>query len=132
MTMERLRILVVEDNPILRSAYTTKFTLEGFEVDAAADGEEALAKARAREPDLIVLDLLMPRVNGVDFLRAYDLAGAHPGVKVVVFSNTSVPGMMQETLDLGASRVLTKSTVTPKALVAVVREVLAAEEASSG
>lgn len=125
--MTRKKILVVEDSPILRSAYTTKFTIEGFAVDAAVDGAEALEKARASEPDLIVLDMLMPQMNGIEFLREYDLS-AHPGVRVVVFSNTSVPGMIEEALDLGAAKVLTKSIVSPKDLVGVVREILAAPD----
>ncbi len=121
------RILVVEDNPLLRSAYVTKLSMEGFRVRAAEDGEEALAMAREFDPELIVLDLLMPRMNGIEFLRAYDVKGEGRDVQVIVFSNSSVPGAMEEAVELGAARVLTKSTVTPKELVLRVRELLGSD-----
>ena len=86
MTERAPRILIVEDDRILRRAAETTLKREGYRVVTAADGEEALTAARAEPPDLILLDLIMPRMQGFDVLRAlkqdweYNLAvgvGAH-------------------------------------------------------
>ena len=118
------KILIIEDDPILRSAYTTVLTMEGFEVRGAPDGLEGLRLAQEEEPDLILLDMLMPNLGGVQFLQAYKLKTEHPHVKVIVFSNISVPEQMSEVMALGATRYLTKSQFTPKEMVSTIREAL--------
>src|SRR5262249_28072367 len=82
------RILVVQDDPSLRKIYVTMLTKVGFDVAGAFDGEDALRVAAEREPELILLDMMMPRMTGIEFLRAYDVPGKHPTVKVIAFSNT--------------------------------------------
>ncbi|HYC36584.1 MAG TPA: response regulator [Usitatibacter sp.] len=120
------RVLIVEDNAALQKIYVTLLTKEGYDVDFASDGRVALEKAEKRPPDLILLDMMMPNLDGVGFLRAYDLQGKHPGVKVVVFSNTEVPGKVKEALELGASRYMTKYNFTPKDMVGLIRDMLKA------
>jgi DNA-binding NarL/FixJ family response regulator len=117
------KVLIVEDDPILRSAYVTVLTMEGFEVRDAPDGLEGIRLAKEIEPDIILLDMLMPNLGGVEFLRAYKLKEEHPNVKVIVFSNISVPEQMAEVMALGATRYLTKSQFTPKEMVAAIREI---------
>ena len=117
-------VLIVEDNAALQKIYVTLLTKEGHEVDFANDGKQALEKANARPPDLILLDMMMPHLDGVGFLKAYDIKGKHPKTKVVVFSNTEVPAKVKEALELGASRYMTKYNMTPKDMVAAVRGLL--------
>lgn len=118
------KILVVEDDDILRSAYTTKLSMEGFEVSAADSGMEALRQAERNEPDVILLDLHMPGMSGLEMLEAYDPRKKHPSVEVIVFSNLMIPGLAEKVSKLGAARFLTKATVTPREMVRVIRETL--------
>lgn len=115
------KVLIVEDDLILRSAYTTVLTMEGFEVRGAQDGLEGLQMAKDDEPDVILLDMLMPKLSGTEFLKKYNLLKNHPNVKVIVFSNTAVPEQMSEVMELGAARYLTKSEFTPKEMVTTIR-----------
>ncbi|MGH8457074.1 MAG: response regulator, partial [Stenotrophobium sp.] len=105
--------------------YTTLLTKEGYEVEFAGDGKDALDKAVKTPPDLILLDLLMPVLDGIGFLRAYNLKVRHPQVKVIVFSNTEMPDKLREAKELGAVRYMAKFHFTPTALVSLIKEELA-------
>ncbi len=118
------RILIVEDYPSLRKIYQAALEHAGYDVAVAGDGAEALDEVAKNQPDLILLDLLMTKIGGLEFLRAYNLA-EHPGTKVIVFSNLASPELGLEAKELGASRYLTKSKFTPKELVDIVKETLA-------
>jgi CheY-like chemotaxis protein len=118
------RVLIVEDNALLQKVYVTLLSKEGHQVDFAGDGKLALEKANASPPDLILLDMMMPHLDGVGFLRAFDLKGKHPATKVLVFSNTEVPAKVKEALELGAARYMTKYNMTPKDMVAAVKSLL--------
>lgn len=121
------RILIVEDDDILREIYSTKFALENFEVFAAADGQEALEQAKAHQPSLILLDMLMPRVSGLEFLRIYHDSTQPGKAKVLVASNKSSEEMIAQAMALGACDYLIKSRLTPDEIVARAREHLLAE-----
>src|SRR6188768_2927859 len=83
---QHLRILVAEDEPLIRALVTMAFEAEGYDVDMAADGAEALAKACQQPPHAIVLDLMMPVMNGWDFLDAWQCQPTSQAVPVVVIS----------------------------------------------
>lgn len=119
------RILIVEDYPELQRLYKAVLEAEGFEVWAAKDGLEALIIAADREPDLILLDLLMQKLGGLEFLRRFDLE-KHSHVKVIVFSNMASPELYQEAKVLGVSEYLIKAKYTPKEIVGVIKETLKA------
>jgi CheY-like chemotaxis protein len=119
------RILVIEDDSALRKVYVNVLVKEGFTVDSAVDGAEGLSKAEASEPDLILLDMRMPHMTGIEFLRAYDLRGRHPKVRVVAFSASDVPQLVDEATQLGVSRYLAKYSFTPRSMIAVIKEALA-------
>jgi two-component system, chemotaxis family, chemotaxis protein CheY len=80
------RVLVAEDEPLIRALVAIAFEAEGYDVDTAADGAEALAKARRQPPHAIVLDLMMPVMNGWDFLEAWHGHPESHAVPVVVMS----------------------------------------------
>jgi DNA-binding response OmpR family regulator len=116
------KVLIVEDDEVLRNAYKTKLTIDGFSVDVAEDGSVALEKAEKFAPQAIILDLLMPNMNGIDFLKEFK--PKEKNVKVIVFSNTSVPAQMDEVLALGAAVFLPKASVTPNELSRMLKEEL--------
>ena len=117
-------ILIVEDDTLLRNAYETVLKAEGYKTQAAADGLEGLEMAGEMSPAVILLDMMMPNLDGLEFLRAYDAKNSHPHTKIVVFSNMSVPSDVKSALELGAAKYLTKSSFTPKEIVSIIKEVL--------
>lgn len=114
------RVLVVEDDHFLRNAYNNVLSKENFEVKIAENGTIALEIAATWKPDVIMLDLLMPGVDGIEFLRQFN-AKAHPETKVIVFSNLSLPEKVNEAIALGAADFKTKANFTPKEMVQLIR-----------
>ncbi len=80
------RVLVADDEPLIRALVAIAFEAEGYDVDTAADGAEALAKACERAPQAIVLDLMMPVLDGWDFLEAWQGQPTSRAVPIVVIS----------------------------------------------
>ena len=117
------RILIVEDHPSLQKIYSIAATEAGHTCVVAKDGTEALQRAKEQDPDLILLDLLMPKVNGMEFLKDYDIT-KHPNTKVIVFSNMDTPFLRQQLTDMGANLYLTKSEYTPKELMDIIQSAL--------
>ena len=118
------RVLLVEDNAVVATVYRSGLAMAGFTVDAANDGQTALSKATATPPDVILLDLMLPDIDGLEVLRRIraDTAIAH--VPVVVFSNSYTAARTAELWEAGATQVIAKATMTPKALVEVLRNLL--------
>lgn len=83
---QQLRVLVADDEPLIRALVTIAFEAEGYDVDTAADGAEALAKACQQPPHAIVLDLMMPVMDGWDFLEAWQGQPSSQTVPIVVMS----------------------------------------------
>ena len=118
------KILIVEDEVTLRSAYVTILTIEGYKVAEAGNGREALKQLKEFNPDLILLDILMPVMDGHSFLQKAKLKEKYPNVKVVAFSNLSNQQKLEEMEALGICRYVLKSSMSPKALVNLIEEVL--------
>lgn len=117
-------ILIVEDEQALNEAYQTILRKAGYTVQVAFDGQEALEIAAMEEPALILLDLRMPRMDGIEFLRNYNLRQDHPTVKVIVFSNYDMQKEIDEAYSLGADRYFMKALASPKELLQVVDNTL--------
>ena len=124
MTKKKTRILIVEDERTLNQAYQLILQKEGYEVSSAKDGKEAFREAAKHKPDLILLDLRMPDMDGNSFLREYDLK-KHKDVKVIVFSNFDTQSEIDEAFGLGAERYILKALASPKELVKIVKDTLA-------
>lgn len=120
------RILIVEDDRDLNNAYSIILRNEGHEVVNAFDGKEALEKVKDFEPDLILLDLLMPIMGGLEFLQHFDLVAKHPNVKVLIFTNMENSPEVNEAYKLGAHRCIIKSWTAPHNLARVVKGTLQA------
>lgn len=118
------KILVVEDEISLNQAYVMILQREGYDVASAANGAEALEVAKSHSPDLILLDLHMPGMDGIGFLQNYNLKKNHPTVKVVVFSNLDMQKEIDEAYELGAERYVLKAMASPKELIKLVKDTL--------
>ncbi len=116
-------ILIVEDDKDLNQAYQMILKKEGHEVQSAFNGQEALKAVQSTTPDLILLDLLMPIMGGLDFLKNYDLT-EHAKVKVLIFTNMENSPEVNEAYKLGAHRCIIKSWTAPQNLSHVVNEAL--------
>ena len=96
------RILVVEDDKILRKACEVSLTKQGLAVLTASDGEEGIRQAELHMPDLILLDMRMPKLSGMDTLAALKLNEKTKSIPVVILSNSSEEADMRKAKDLGA------------------------------
>jgi two-component system response regulator VicR len=120
------RILIVEDDHALNNAYSIILKHEGHEVVEAFDGKEAIAKLTDFKPDLILLDLLMPVMGGLEFLQQWD-ARKHSNVKILIFTNMENSPEVTEAYKLGANRCIIKSWTAPHNLAKVVTDTLRAK-----
>jgi two-component system response regulator VicR len=122
------KIFIVEDDPDLNNAYKLILTHEKHEVESAFNGDEALEKVHDFEPDLILLDLLMPIKSGVEFLQEYDVVRKHRDVKVLIFTNLEHASEIHEAFRLGADQCVIKAWTAPQGLIKVVNDILATPE----
>ena len=116
-------IMIVEDEIALNDAYTTILEKSGYQVLRAYDGDEALLALENVKPTVILLDLRMPNVGGIEFLRRYPLAH-DPSVHIIVFSNLDTQTEIQQAYELGAERYMLKAWASPKDLVRLIEETL--------
>ena len=118
------RILLVEDDKFLRKAAEAMLKKHGFTVTTAADGEEGLAAARLQPPDMVLLDLIMPKLQGFQVLEALKGAVETAGIPVIVLSNLVQDADVARALQSGAVAYFIKSNTSLTNLVTKVRDVL--------
>jgi len=118
-------IVIVEDHPVLISIYRNKFIAEGFQVEIASDGESGLELINRIKPNLVVLDLAMPKMNGIEVLKRLRAIPSFRTMPVIVFSDSA---WQQQAWKEGATMVLSKSGHTPGEVVEAVRSLLPPDE----
>ncbi len=121
------KILLVDDDPLLVRMYQKKLEIDGNTVETGSDGQEAYEKAKIFQPDLILLDVMMPRVTGLEALAKLKADEVTKRIPVVLLTNVS--GSQEDTdrgLELGATTYMIKSNYTPKEVVEKVKEILSA------
>ncbi len=118
------RILIVEDEKILAEMYKDKFEEEGFDVDLVFSSEEAIEYFKNKKPDLILLDILLPKENGVYFLKKLKEIKETTKIPIIAFSNYEEPKTKKEALKLGAKAYLIKTQYTPKELLEEIKKYL--------
>ena len=118
------KILLVEDDFSLRDIYSARFTAEGYTVVTASDGEEALAVAVREHPDLIVLDVMMPKISGFDVLDILRSTPETKETKVIMMTALSQEADRKRGEALGVDKYLVKSQVTLEDVVAAVKQSL--------
>jgi two-component system phosphate regulon response regulator PhoB len=118
------KVLLVEDDFSLRDIYSARFQAEGYTLVTASDGEEALATAMREHPDLIVLDVMMPKISGFDVLDILRSTPETKNTKVIMMTALSQETDRERGEALGVNKYLVKSQVTLEDVVATVKQVL--------
>lgn len=118
------KIMVVEDDASLREIYGIRITAEGYDVVSAGDGEEALAVAVREKPDLILSDVMMPKISGFDMLDILRTTPETANIKVIMMTALSSEDQRQRGERLGADRYLVKSQVGIEDVINAIHEVL--------
>lgn len=124
MKKKSASILIVEDESALNEAYQLILKQAGYNIATAFNGNEALEIIKKFDPDIILLDLRMPHMDGVEFLRHYKLKEKHPDVKVIIFSNYDMQKEIDEAYKLGAHRYILKTWASPKELLQIIQSTL--------
>ncbi|MCX7928619.1 MAG: response regulator [Patescibacteria group bacterium] len=117
-------ILIVEDDPVLQKMYTEKFIFEGFFVLNARDGIEALEISAKNNLDVILLDIMLPRMSGTDFLIKYRKDYKYKNTPVLVLTNLDDNEEKQKLFSLGVKYYLIKAMYTPDQVVKIIKEIL--------
>ncbi|MGA2246914.1 MAG: response regulator [Verrucomicrobiota bacterium] len=115
------KILIIEDDQIVANVYRNKLAVEGYTTEVAGDGETGLKVMRTFKPELILLDLMLPGISGVDVIKEIRSEPETSKIPVIVFSNTYLTNLVQEAWRAGANKCLSKSSCTPKDLIEIVR-----------
>ncbi len=118
------KIMLVEDDNSLREIYTIRLTAEGYAIVSAGDGEEALAVAVKERPDLIISDVMMPKISGFDMLDILKSTPETKDIKTIMMTALSSEDQRERGENLGADRYLVKSQVGIEDVVNVVHDVL--------
>lgn len=117
-------ILVIEDDSFMASLVSGVFKKAGFNVELAPDGENALKKIKERIPDLILLDLILPGINGFELLKKFKKSDQTRQIPIVILSNLGSQNEIKKGLKLGAKAYLVKTEILPEEIVEKVKEFL--------
>ena len=118
------RILLVEDEKDMAYAVTLQLEAKGYEVIAASDGHEGLEKARVKKPDLIILDLMLPKIDGYKVCRMLKFDSKYNNIPIILFTARAQDADKKIGREVGADAYITKP-FEPKALLDKIRELLA-------
>ncbi len=118
------RVLIVEDEQMLAEMYSTKFAMEGFEVAKALDGAAGLEQARAVNPDIILLDIIMPKLDGFAALKELKADANLKRTPVILLTNLGQEDDIRKGKQLGADDYFVKANHSPQEIVEKVRAVL--------
>lgn len=126
MTNEKgLKILLIEDDPFLLSMYSTKFEIEDFRVYVASDGQKGLELAGKELPDIILLDILMPKMNGFEVLENLKAQKETKDIPVILLTNLNQKDEIEKGLSLGVDDYLIKANFMPSEVVEKIKKVIA-------
>lgn len=114
-------ILIVEDEQILQDVYKLVLSKSGYTIHTASNGVAGLKKMKEVEPDLVLLDIFMPLMDGKEFLRNIDL-DEYPNTKIIVYTNMYDRATENEMRELGAADFALKSSMTPNDLIEIVEK----------
>ncbi|OGH78775.1 MAG: hypothetical protein A2469_03725 [Candidatus Magasanikbacteria bacterium RIFOXYC2_FULL_40_16] len=117
-------ILLVEDDSFLSNIYKTKFEMEGYKVIVATDGEAGLTFAKTKNPDLILLDILLPKMDGFSVLKEIKADEKIKKIPVILLTNLGQKDDVSKGLELGAADYLIKAHFKPSETVAKVRKII--------
>lgn len=125
MTEVKAKILIVEDDQFLREFYQELLQAEGYTVDAAGDGEVALSKIQNNEYNLVLLDIMLPKKDGIQILKDLKTKGAKSlNVIIVALTNLGQDAIIKECFELGANGYLIKSALNPDQVLTEIKNYL--------
>lgn len=119
------KILIIEDDPLMSRMYQKIFTFENYEVDMAHDGQEGLEKTRTGKPTLILLDIMMPKMNGLQVLEKLKSDPDTRKIPVIMLTNLAGTSDAESALTHGAVKYIIKSEFEPKQVANMIKEILA-------
>jgi len=125
------KILIIEDDQIVANIYRNKFSVEGYSVEIAHDGHSGVESIRSFRPDAVILDLMLPKITGVEVMKTVRAEPDFQKLPIIVFSNTYLSNMVQEAWKAGATKCLSKANCSPKQLIEVVRSTLSTPAATA-
>lgn len=117
-------LLLIEDDPLMLRLYRKIFELEGYEVELAVGGQEGLDKAKSDKPTLVLLDIMMPKMDGFEVLGKLKEDPETKDIPVVVLTNLAGTQDAKKAMEMGASKYIIKSEQDPKEITSMVKEVL--------
>lgn len=126
------RILIIEDDQIVANVYRNKFTVEGFQVEVARDGAVGLELAHSYRPDAVILDLILPKVPGLEVLKSLRANEDFKQTPIIVLSNTYLTNMVQDAWKAGATKCLSKANCDPKQVIQILHRVLQPPDRANG
>jgi len=122
------KVLIIEDDQIVAHIYRNKFIIEGFQVEVAYTGEAGLELINSYRPDAVLLDLVLPKISGVELMNAVRAESQFKTLPLIVFSNTYLTNLVQDAWKAGATKCLSKASCTPKQVIDAVRSTLSGKE----
>jgi CheY-like chemotaxis protein len=118
------KILLIDDDPVLLKLYSTRLMADGHELSTASNGETAIELLSSFNPDLIVVDLLMPKLNGFSFLEYVNQHPQYASIVKIVFSSVVNEDQINRLKTLNVTRYLNKTDTTPTQLVDIIKSLL--------
>lgn len=118
------KLLIIEDDPVITRIYCTLFQTSGYSVETADDGEKALQALQQSDFDAVILDLGLPKVNGIEVLKQIRANDRTKKLPVIVFSNAYVGKLLEDAWRAGATKCIPKATCAPRQLVEIMDQVL--------
>lgn len=118
------KILIIEDDPLIVKIYSTRLKADGHEVYTAENGEEGWRQAIEHNPDLIVLDVMMPRMDGFGVLEKVKAYDRLKNIPILMYSNLSNEDEMVRAKTMGATEFLVKANLSPTQMIAKIKEYL--------
>jgi DNA-binding response OmpR family regulator len=122
------KILIIEDDQIVANVYRNKLAVEGYQTEAALDGESGLKLMRTFHPDAIVLDLMLPKMSGLEVIKAIRGEAEFSKLTIIVLSNTYSTNLIQEAWKAGATKCVSKINCSPKVLLDLMHRTIGAGE----
>lgn len=124
MNPQQKKVLLVEDEALIRELYARQLAKSGFLVKSAADGESGLQALNQEKFDLLLLDIMLPGINGLEMLKAFKSKDPNSTMLVILLTNLGQESVIKEGFELGANAYLIKTSYTPDQIVQEVKNTL--------
>ena len=122
MKKKKVKLLLVEDDEFISEIYQKKLSESGFDICLAKDGEEAVYLFKKNVPEVILLDIMLPKKNGLNVLSEIRKTNDSEKVKIIMLTNLGEKEKIQEAMEEGADDYLLKASLTPKELVEIIKD----------